>query len=72
MEPQRHDTKSSRKGSREELSGGSECKLCLKGGIRVPRKKNKVLKRTGAGLPRKRKQYNEAPKQKISSLCRGG
>lgn len=44
----------------ERLSGGSEGKSSIKGGIRVLRKRNKVTEWMGAGLLRKRKQYNEA------------
>lgn len=56
------------------LSGRSKSKLSPKGGERVLRKRSKIREWMGTGLPRKRKQHNEAPKYKIFnvSVRKGG
>lgn len=52
----------------EGLSGGSQCKFGPKKRIKAPRKRSKIVKWMGSGLPGKKKQCKEAaPKYNISN-----
>lgn len=66
-ELQRHNTKSSRSRSGRAF-WGSQCKFGPKKRIKAPRKRSKIVKWMGSGLPGKKKQRKEAaPKYNISN-----